>query len=96
VLIRPVPESLLPELDVAPLDRDRAVAARRTVRAELVVEAAARAGDGLLQRAVDVDLEALAHLMDRVDADLGADGRAAGDRGPAVHGVEPAATLDGE
>jgi hypothetical protein len=34
--------------------------------------------------------------MDRVDADLGADGRAGGDRAPAVHGVEPAATLDGE
>src|SRR5258708_31890087 len=34
--------------------------------------------------------------MARVDPDLGADGRAGGDRAPAVHGVEPAATLDGE
>ena len=34
--------------------------------------------------------------MDRVDAELGADSSAGGDRVPAVHGVEPAATLDGE
>src|SRR4029453_15479406 len=87
---------LVPEVDVAPFDGDRALAAGRAVRAELVVEAAAGALLGALERAVDVRAVALAHLVRRVGAPRGSDGRAAGNGVAAVDRVQPAALLDGQ
>src|SRR5207247_1498842 len=89
-------ELLGPELDVAPDDGDRTRSAGGAVRAELVVEAAARAGHGELQRAVDVHAQLAADHVDGVDLDADADhrGTRGGDRATVVDRVQPAAALD--
>src|SRR5947208_2613703 len=87
---------LLPELDVAPLDGDRAFPACGPVRADLVVEGTAAAVDGVLQRAVDIHPQRLADDVHGVYPDRRTHGDVRRDRLAVVHRVEPTALLDAE